>query len=310
MTSLINKYRPATFSDVLGQAGIVRALQEAVKRRDVQQFLFHGSSGVGKTTLARITAREMGIDETGLVEIDAARWNGVDDMRAIQDTLQYRSFGKSGGKAVILDECHRLSRQAWDTLLKAIEEPAAHVLFFFCTTELGKVPATVKTRCTSFAFKPIDDKLIGTLYDDVCEQEKINLSGDIGDLIIAKANGSPRQLLTNITAARSAKTKREAAELLEAAVETDAIIDLCRYLAKGGGWRGAMAIVKKLEAESAETVRIVVSQYFASALMGADNDRAVTHFLNILDNFSQTYNPSEKQAPLLISIGRTLFAPG
>lgn len=307
--NLITKYRPTKFSDIVGQDTIVRSLEQVIKNRNSQTFLFTGPSGVGKTTLARIVAHEFEVEPSGLLEIDAATFNGVDDMRGIQEGLQYRALSKSGKRAILLDECHRLSRQAWDALLKGTEEPAKHVVWLFCTTEPGKVPPTVKTRCTCYNLKLIDDSDLDKLYDRICEKEGGEPPSAIGDMIVRQAKGSARQLLTNLAACRGAKNKTEAAELLEAAVETNAIIDLCRLLAANrGSWPSVMAIVKKLKSENAESVRIVVTNYFATAIQGAKDDKQAVHFLQILENFSTPYNPSERHAPLLISIGRTIFA--
>src|ERR1700753_2623699 len=112
--NLITKYRPQTLGDVIGQQAIVKSLATTIKMKDSQVFLFSGPSGCGKTTLSRIVASCYWGDDKSVMEIDAASRTGVDDMRNLQDTIQYRPFGESGMRAVILDECHALSKQAFD----------------------------------------------------------------------------------------------------------------------------------------------------------------------------------------------------
>jgi DNA polymerase-3 subunit gamma/tau len=136
--NLITKYRPRTLADVIGQDNVVRSLQSIGKKKDTQVFLFSGPSGCGKTTLSRILAKMYGVEDNSVLEIDAASRTGVDDMRQLQEIVQYRPFGDSGKRAIILDECHRLSKNAWDSLLKVLEDPPAHIVWCFCTTELIK----------------------------------------------------------------------------------------------------------------------------------------------------------------------------
>ena len=310
-TPLITKYRPQTFADVIGQDAIVRSLQSTVKKRDSQIFLFGGPGGVGKTSIARIVARALGVEDTqsAMIEIDAASKTGVDDMRQLQELLMYRPFGDSGRRALIIDECHRLSRQAWDSLLKALEEPPEHVIWCFCTTEPSKVPATIKTRCAKFDLQLVKDEDLGGLYDFVCEEEKINLPGDVGDLLIREAKGSPRQLLSNIVVARTARNKKEAAELLRTVNETDASLALCRFVADGGGsWAACMGLLSKLEDTNPESIRIMMANYLGKCLLSAKTDQAAVMYMTKLDGFAVPYVGTDGMAPLLVSIGRALFA--
>lgn len=305
---LANKYRPATFDEVVGQNSVVASLRDRVKRNDAHAFVFSGPSGTGKTTLARIVAAELGTEPKDLLEVNAASKTGIDDMRAVMETLQYKPFGKSDSRAIIIDEAHRLSRPAWDSMLKSVEEPPDHVYWFFCTTEEGKVPTTIKTRCASYKLKPVSDEDLGVLFDDICKLEKIKLPAGVGDLVIREALGSPRQMLANLGACRNVKDRKAAADLLRTAAEADPIRELAGFLLKGGGsWAKAMTIFEKFDGEEPESVRIVICIYMAAVVRNATKEQQAAHALNLLDNFSQPYNPSEKNAPLLLSIGRCIF---
>lgn len=307
--NLITKYRPETLDEVVGQSAVVNSLKTILKKKDVPTFLFYGPSGCGKTTLSRIVARGYGCDDSAILDIDAASKTGVDDMRAVQEVTRYRSFGNSGKRAIIIDECHRLSGNAFDSLLKTLEEPPPHVVWCFCTTNPGKVPKTLKTRAAAFELKLVNDKDLGKLYDIVADEEKLDIPDDVIDLLIIEAKGSPRQLLSNIVVARTAKTKQEAATLLKTAIETDASLELCRWIAEGReSWAKGMLILKRLENESPEGLRIIIANYLAACAKGAKDDKTAIRFLGKLDPFTQPYTGLDGFAPLIIAMGRAMFS--
>lgn len=309
MSNLITKYRPGAFGEVIGQGPIVRSLEQMCKKKDVQTYILSGPSGCGKTTLSRIVAKQFGVEDNAILDHDAASKTGVEDMRQIQEIVQYRPFGGSGMRAIVIDECHRLSGNAWDSLLKILEEPPKHVLWFFCTTNPAKIPKTVKTRGAHFELKAVSDKDLTALLEDVEAKEKIRLPDDVFELLVTEAKGSPRQLLSNMAVARTAKDKKEAAALLKTAVEDDKTLELCRFIANGNGsWDKCMLLLKKLEGENPESIRIVVSKYLAACAKGAKNDKGALAFLGKLEAFSVPYNGADDQSQLILSIGRALFA--
>lgn len=214
--SLYRAYRPQKFSEVAGQEQVVGALQEQLKSGTVAHaYLFAGSRGLGKTSIARIFAKELKISEKDLYEIDAASNNSVDDIRALSENIYTLPF-ESTHKLYILDEAHMLSKGAWNAFLKTLEEPPAHAIFILATTELEKVPETVRSRCQVFEFrKPTREGLV-KLIGAIAKKEGYTLGSGVADLVALLADGSYRDalsILEKVFSVSSDKTiSREEAE--------------------------------------------------------------------------------------------------
>ena len=299
-------YRPTEFEHVVGHPAIVKTLKDLVKNNGSQAFLFCGPAGTGKTTLARITAAKLGCRPQDILEIDGATYTGVDDMRKIQEILQYKPFG-GAKRAIIIDEVHRISQQAFDSLLKVTEQPPPHIYWLFATTNPSKVPKTIQTRFATFTLKAVSNDDLHKLIIEITGLEKITLAEGIADLIVKEAQGSPRQALVNLALCRNLKDRKEAAQVLQSALQSEVVIELCRFLLAGGSWQKAMIIANKLENEAPESVRIVVCQYMAKVLLNSKTDKDAKRLLQILDAFAVSYQSSEGFAPLLLSVGRVLL---
>lgn len=171
MRSLAVEYRPTIFQDVCSQTSIIRILSRQIELKQFKNaYLFCGSSGCGKTTVARIFANEINKHEGSPIEIDAASNNGVDNVKQIIKSASERSLD-SEYKIYIIDECHSLTSQAWQAFLKCIEEPPRYTVFIFCTTEKNKVPDTIKNRCQVFNFNRIPSELIRLRLEYICKNE-------------------------------------------------------------------------------------------------------------------------------------------
>jgi len=306
MTALYNKYRPVEMDHVLGQYAVTESLDNILANRSSQTFLFSGPSGVGKTTIARIVAHNMGCQDR--IDIDGATYTGIDKIREIQEILDYRPFGQSRVRAIIIDEAHRLSPNAWDALLGTTEEPPKHIIWLFCTTNPGKIPATIRSRCTHFELQLIPDDELSYLVNDVVKAENMDIPEQVLGVIIKAARGSARQVLVNLDKCRNVKDREQAAELLNTMLEDDVTMELCRFVIKGGSWKRAVSLVKQLNGASPEGFRIIMCNYLAKVLENETGDP--THLLNKLEQFSVPFNDAEKNAPLLLAIGRCLYAQG
>lgn len=189
---LYRKYRPHTFADVWGQEAIVKNLTQAVATgTPLHAYLFSGTRGTGKTTLARIFARELGTAPVDLYEIDAASHNGVDDIRELRDAVATLPVS-SKYKVYILDEVHMLSKAAFNALLKTLEEPPAHVVFILATTELHKVPDTIVSRCYVARFTSPTEALLKDFVVDIAKKEGYTIETDGAELIALLGDGSFR----------------------------------------------------------------------------------------------------------------------
>lgn len=302
------KYRPREFDQVIGQNAAVSSLKRLTGSRSSQTFLFVGPSGTGKTTLARIVASEVGCGEHDLLEIDAATRTGVDDMRAVTSQLQYRPLS-GGARAIIVDEAHMLSKSAWNSLLKVLEEPPAEVYWLLCTTEPTKVPKTVRTRCASYELKPVPNSDIADLLSEVAEAEEMytELGKDaeaVLQLCTREAEGSPRQALVNLAVCASASSLKEARELLRSADESPEAVELARLLARGAKWGDVQDLLQNLEAPP-ETVRRVVQAWMSKAALGAKRDGDAENYLAVLDAFAE---PFDGMPALVLACGRIVLA--
>lgn len=310
MTAVLHeRYRPSKYSEVVGQDHMLDSLQDLIEDQSTHAFLFSGPAGCGKTTLARITARELGCADIDIREADGATHSSKDEMKALVQNVLYRPLA-GGSRAVIIDEVHRISAAAFDSLLKVFEEPPSHLYWLLCTTQPEKVPKTIRSRCSSFTVKAIGNREMLEFIKGIAKEEGLDTPDDVLTVVANEAYGSFRKGLVNLAQCAGCRNRKEAHKLLLKIDDEDAVVRLCRLLVNGGGWMEAMDLLTKLEkdGEGPEGIRIVVVNYVAVALKNAKSDEDALRLLSILDNFERPYNDSERHAPLLLSVGRTLFS--
>ena len=237
-TVLARKYRSQTFDDVVGQDPIAKTLKNAIETgRVAHAYLFTGTRGVGKTTMARILAKALNClefdqptttpcckcgscvavntgDDIDVIEIDGASNNRVDEIRELRENAIYRP-ARARYKIYIIDEVHMLTTAAFNALLKTLEEPPAHVKFIFATTEPNKVIATIQSRCQRFDFSNISPKIIAGQLKFILKQEKIKYEEDLILPVARMANGSMRDALSLLDRLISTGEKVLSAKLLE-----------------------------------------------------------------------------------------------
>ena len=238
---LARKYRPQTFKDLIGQETLVKTLANALQYgRLAHAFVLTGVRGIGKTTTARIIAKGLncvGTDGNGgptinpcgtcsnclsitedrhvdILEMDAASRTGVDDIREILDGVRYKPVG-ARYKIYIIDEVHMLSKNAFNALLKTLEEPPENVKFIFATTEIRKVPITVLSRCQRFDLRRISLEDLINLFSTICEKENIQADSEALRLIARAADGSARDGLSVLDQAMALTEDQISPELVQ-----------------------------------------------------------------------------------------------
>jgi DNA polymerase-3 subunit gamma/tau len=251
--ALYRKYRPQKWDQVFGQDHITDILESSVKANKVSHaYLFVGSRGTGKTSVARIFAESIGVSANDMYEIDAASNRGIDDIKELRDGTRVLPFD-SKYKVYIIDEVHMLSKDAWGALLKTLEEPPKHVIFILATTELQKVPETIISRCQVFTFKKATDTVSRKMLLDVAKHEGFELDAGSAELLAILADGSFRDALGELQKvlnfSKEKKVKREDVEKITGAPKTSLVNDFLSAVAKGELEKG-ISVVQKAASEN------------------------------------------------------------
>ena len=232
--ALYRKYRPKTFSDVVGQEHITETLKnELATGKTIHAYLFTGTRGTGKTSCAKILAKAVNClspqngdpclsceaclavdsgENTDILEIDAASNNGVENIRDLRNQVNFTP-ANSKYRIFIIDEVHMLSQGAFNALLKTLEEPPAHVIFILATTEVHKLPATILSRCQRFDFRRIDPAVIAERVRYVAKEENLKITDGAANLIAAAADGGMRDALSFLDLCASGNTEIDEAKV-------------------------------------------------------------------------------------------------
>lgn len=252
--ALYRKYRPQSFKDVISQEHVVSALKGALKEGNTAHaYLFFGSRGTGKTSVARIFAHELGAHDADIHEIDAATYTSVDNIRALREEASVLPF-ESEKKVYIVDEVHMLSKSAFNAFLKTLEEPPSHVVFILATTELEKVPDTIQSRCQTFTFKKPTMKAVSEMVARIAKAEKFSLEKASAELIGLLADGSFRDaqsILQKIIASSSdAKVSLDEVAMVTGAPKTELVHRVIAGAGKGEADDALKAVGEAVEANA------------------------------------------------------------
>jgi len=284
---LARKWRPQDFASLIGQEPIVTALTNALSEdRIAQAYLFSGIRGVGKTTAARLLAKCLNCEQgptpepcnvctrcreitagadLDVIEVDAATYSKVEQVRELTESLRYGP-ARDRYKVVVLDEIHRLSRQAFDALLKIVEEPPPHLVFVFATTEAEAVPATILSRCQEFHFRRVASPLLSRHLRTIAEAEEVDVSDAALRLIARAGEGSVRDsvaLLDQLATFGAGRIADQDAARLVGGLDARLLHGLLAAVLDGRGGEVA-ALARRLEEEGWDP-RNAFSQFLAYA---------------------------------------------
>ncbi|MDB3950507.1 DNA polymerase III subunit gamma/tau [Gammaproteobacteria bacterium] len=291
---LARKYRPSTFSEVVGQEHILKALENSIQHNKLHQaYMFSGTRGVGKTTIARVFAKCLNC-QTGdmpqpepcnecsacmeikagrhieFLEVDAASRTGVDDMRELLESVQYKP-ANARYKIYLIDEVHMLSKSSFNALLKTLEEPPSHVMFLMATTEVEKVPKTVLSRCLQLNLKIIPENQIREHIQSLLDLESIKYDEESLGLIANSAQGSIRDgltLLDQAIAHGNGALESDQVKALLGTIDQSYIIELVNHVAVSDGDGAYLALNKitELNVEYEQVLKIIISVFHQISL--------------------------------------------
>lgn len=253
--SLYRKYRPQKFSELLSQDHIVQVLENEIKTGKVSHaYLFSGSRGIGKTSVARIFAKTLGVNDEDVYEIDAASNRGIDDIRAIRESVHTLPYS-SKYKIYIVDEVHMLTKEAFNALLKTLEEPPEHIIFILATTEPQKLPDTVISRCEVYQFKKPTLEVLTDSILAIAKAEKYKLEKPSASLISILADGSFRDAISTlqkiINSSQDQKLTEEEVEQILGAPKHEFVLGIIEAIAENKADQ-ALLFVEKARAANAD----------------------------------------------------------
>ena len=291
---LARKYRPSTFSEVVGQEHILKALENSIEHNKLHQaYMFSGTRGVGKTTIARVFAKCLNCQKGDMpqvvpcnectacieikagrhiefLEVDAASRTGVDDMRELLESVQYKPTN-ARYKIYLIDEVHMLSKSSFNALLKTLEEPPPHVMFLMATTEVEKVPKTVLSRCLQLNLKIIPENQIRDHIQSLLDLESIKYDEESLVLIASSAQGSIRDgltLLDQAIAHGNGALESDQVKSLLGTIDQSYIIELVNHVAASDGDGAYLALNKitELNVEYEQVLKIIISVFHKISL--------------------------------------------
>lgn len=304
---LITKYRPRDFDEVVGHVEVMGTLQRAMASDShPHAYLITGISGLGKTTIARIIAKTF---DAEVLEVDAASHSKVEEMRELVETAQHMSLSGAGVRLFLIDEAHRLSANAWDALLKVVEEPPPHLYIALCTTNLGRVPTTIQTRCYHVRLLPLRRDDMEMLLSTIAAMEQWKVNADVMAAVIRAAEGSPRQGLTLLQSVHDAESVDEVRRVIQLRDAADPLNQIVRLLLKGRtNWGQVQRLLSRVRDDEYEESLIGLGRYCCAVMLQAESEAAARRAWSILEALVYPATSYDRKAVLYAAIGRLVWS--
>ena len=290
---LYKKYRPKKLEQMIGQDSIVKSLQNKIKRNKIpHSILFTGPSGCGKTTLARILRRSLKCHKYEFKEINTADFRGIDTIRKIRRHMSLAPL-RGNCKVWVIDECHKLSNDAQNALLKILEDTPNHVFFILATTDPQRLIKTVRNRCTEISVSTLTDKELNSLLINICKKEKLEgFPSIVFEKIIEVSEGSARKALVLLDLVIDLDDEEDMLKAVSDAISEEQGIAVARALFnQRTQWPDMAKILKNIQKEEPENIRWIVLGYAKSVLLSGG--KLSSRAYKIIDIFQDNFYDSK-----------------
>lgn len=299
MEELYRKYRPSSFEELVGNESTIKAVRKELENGS-HVFLMTGSAGTGKTTLARIIAKEVGADDLGIHEINSAENRGIDTAREIMEQMRYLpSTGKAN--VWILDEIHQQTNASQNALLKPLEDTPDHCYFFLCTTDPQKLIKPLVSRCSIVTMQPLSNSEMAFLLKRTAKAEGRKITKEVGEKIIEIAQGGSRKALKTLSKVLYLDDVEEQLDVLNKETVSDDIDtkELCQACMKKTPLATLFSILKKIDSSEPERVRQAVMGYMNAVIL---NGKINSEIVATLQAFSSADTYRNGKSALTVAL--------